>query len=85
MPVLASFSETHPEYVTRAVDVADFESGGFSDPESGAVEDGQHGAMAEIAGRLQQGFDLIAVEDQGQLLSRRGKGMRSMATFWWRV
>src|ERR1019366_7687616 len=44
LPVFASFSEAYPEYVTRAVDVAEFESGGFGDPEPGALEDGQHGA-----------------------------------------
>jgi hypothetical protein len=73
LPVLASFAEAYLEYVTRAVDVADFESGGFSDPESGTVEDGQHGAMAEIARRLQQGFDLFPAEDQRQLSFATGK------------
>jgi pimeloyl-ACP methyl ester carboxylesterase len=67
LPILASFSEPHPEDVTRGVDVAHFELGGFGDPESRAVEHGQHRAMAETAGRLQQGFDFFPAEDQRQL------------------
>src|SRR3954451_18182057 len=53
LPILASFSEAHPEYVPRGVDVTHFELCGFGDAESRAVEHGQHGAMAETAGGLQ--------------------------------
>src|SRR5438874_10333411 len=38
LPILASFSEADPEDVSRGVDVAHFELGGFSNTESGAVE-----------------------------------------------
>src|SRR5436305_620494 len=53
LPILASFSEAHPEYVPSGVDVTHFELCGFGDAESRAVEHGQHGAMPETAGGLQ--------------------------------
>jgi len=56
LPILASFPESHPEDVTRRVDVAHFELGGFGDPQSRTVEHGQHRAMAEIGGALAAGI-----------------------------
>ena len=73
LTILASFSEPHPEHVTRGVDVAHFELCCFRDPESRAVEHGQHRAMAETAGRLQQRFDFFPAEDQRQLSFPTGK------------
>ena len=55
------------------VDVAHLDLGNFGDSEATAIQDRQQGAMAKMAGRLQQRLHFLAAQNQRQLLLAPGK------------
>src|SRR6266852_2426967 len=67
LPVLAAFALAHPQHVAAGVDVTRLELSRLRGTESAAVQHGQHGAVAKLAGRLQERFDFLPAQDQRQL------------------
>ena len=46
----------------------------FGNPQSGGIQGGQHGAVAEVSGCFQQRFDLLLAQDDRKLLLVPGQG-----------
>src|SRR5271168_2372634 len=67
LAILASFPAANPEHVASAVDIGDLEARDFAHAETGCIHDREHGAMPEIARRLEQRLHFSAAQNQRQL------------------